>query len=96
MQLIDETTRPRYPHWRVTDDAGTELGTVALTRLGRQAREFYCARAVDGCDLGLHRDRADAIAAVVTDAEEGHPRSARNPTQRYRPLYDGPEPLRPA
>jgi hypothetical protein len=94
MRLIERTTRARHPHWLVTDDAGTVLGTVALTRLGRQAREFYRARAVDGCDLGLHSDRADAIAAVVEDAEDGHPRSARNPMQRYRPLYDGPEPLR--
>ena len=94
MQLIEKTTRPRNPHWVVADDAGTVLGTVALTRLGRQGREFYDARAVDRCDLGAHRDRADAIAEVVSDAEAGCPRSPRNPGERYRPLYDGPEPLR--
>jgi len=94
MRLIEKTTRPRHPHWQVTDDAGTVLGTVALTRLGRQGREFYDARALDGCDLGAHPQRADAVAEVVADAAAGCPRSPRSPGQRYRPVFDGPEPLR--
>jgi hypothetical protein len=94
MQLIENTTRPRYPHWQVADDAGTELGTVTMTRLGRHGRHFYDARAVDGCDLGAHPNREDAVSEVVEDAEAGRPRSPRNPSERYRPLYDGPEPLR--
>ena len=93
MHLIEKTTRPRHPHWVVADDTGATLGTVALTRLGRQGREFYDAKALDGTDLGAHPEREDAVAEVVADAEAGCPRSPRSARERYRPLYDGPEPL---
>jgi hypothetical protein len=92
MNLIENTTRARHPHWVVVNDAGVDIGTVALTRLGRQGREFYDARASDGCDLGAHRLQADAVAEVIADAAAGCPRSPRNRRERYRPLYDGPEP----
>ena len=94
MRLIEKTTRPNHPHWIVVDDDGVDVGTVALTRLGRQGREFYDARAGDGCDLGAHRDRADAVAEVLADSAAGCPRSPRNARERYRPLFDGPEPAR--
>ena len=94
MRLIEKTTRPRHPHWQVVDDTGAVLGTVALTRLGRQGREFYDAHAADGCDLGAHPIREDAVAEVVADAAAGCPRSPRNPRDRYRALFDGPEPAR--
>jgi hypothetical protein len=92
MKLVDKTSRPNHPRWLVVDDSGNEIGTVAMTRLGRQGREFYDARAADGCDLGAHRQRADAAAEVLADAVAGCPRSPRNARERYRPLYDGPEP----
>ena len=92
MKLIDKTTHPNRPHWIVVDDFGIELGTVSMMRLGRHGREFYYARAADGCDLGAHRDRADSANEVLADAVAGCPRSARNARERHRPLYDGPEP----
>jgi len=95
MKLIEKTTKPRHPHWVVVADDGIDVGTVALTRLGRQGREFYDARSSDGCDLGAHPNKDDAYQAVVDDANAGHPRSPRNPGERYRPLYDGPDPLYP-
>ena len=94
MRLIEKTTRPNHPHWQVVDDTGVVLGTVARTRLGRQGREFYDARATDGCDLGAHPVKDDAAAEVLADAAAGSPRSPRNPRDRYRPLFDGPEPAR--
>ena len=79
MHLIEKTPRPRHPHWIVTDDTGASLGTVALTRLGRQGREFYDARAADGCDLGAHPRREDAVAEVVADAAAGRDRTLFGP-----------------
>jgi hypothetical protein len=91
MHTRETTRRPAHPTWDVVDNAGAIVGTVALTRLGRQGREFYDARAVDGCDLGAHPKWEDAVAEVAADAEAGCPRSPRNPGQRHRPLYDGPD-----
>jgi len=95
MQLIEKTTNPRHPHWVVVGDHGLDVGTVTLTRLGRQGRVFYDARSSDGCDLGAHPKMDDAVDVVLDDARAGHPRSPRNPGERHRPLYDGPEPVYP-
>jgi len=94
VHTVETTRRPAHPTWNAVDDDGVVVGTVAMTRLGRQGREFYDARATDGADLGAHPRWEDAVAEVAVDAETGSLRSPRNPGQRYRPLYDGPEPLR--
>jgi hypothetical protein len=94
MRIVDTTTRVNHPTWELRDDDGALVGTLARRLLGKGHRPFYAAKALDGCDLGSHEDWDRAVAAVADDAEAGRPRSPRNPTERYRPLYDGPKPLR--
>ena len=90
--LVEKTERANAPQWDVVNDAGRVLGRLAQSRVGRQGRTFYAAVGPDGCDLGRHPTIELATDAVVVDAMAGWPRSPRTPTERYRELYDAPEP----
>jgi hypothetical protein len=90
-QLVDRTTRTGAPAWDVVEDtAGLLLGRITQSRAARHGRAFFAALGPDKCDLGRHPTIELAIAAVTADAEVGWPRSPRNPTERYRELYDAP------
>jgi len=78
----------------IHDERGRPIGTVRRVQLGRNRREFWEARALDGCDLGAHPRRVDAEWAIQDDNDAGRPRDPDSPQQRYRPLFSrGAEPL---
>ena len=88
VQVMPEPLHPVY------DQHGRTIGTVQLVHLGRAGAPFWDARALDGCDLGAHPNRADAEEAISDDWEAGRPRDPRSPAQRFRPiLARGTEPL---
>lgn len=78
----------REPLHPVFDDFGRQIGTVQRVWLGRSKAEFWHACALDGADLGSHRDRDDAHAAIRLDWWLGRP---RNPVTgaKYRPVHAG-------
>lgn len=55
----------------VHDQHGREIGTVQRRWLGRGAGAFWHTLSLDGCDLGMHREREDAQEAVQDDWEAG-------------------------
>lgn len=77
----------REPKHPVHDDYGREIGTVQQVRIGRSGA-FWEARSLDGADLGAHRDRDDAHAAIRLDWSLGRPRNPKS-GQRYRPVHAG-------
>ena len=82
---------PRQPPQDVCDDRGKRIGTVQLVHLGRNQREFWEARSLDGCDLGAHPRRVDAEWAIQDDNDAGRPRDRSNPRERWRPVYRSDE-----
>ena len=77
----------------IFDERGRQIGTVRLVHLGRNDREFWEARALDGCDLGAHVKRVDAEWAIQDDNDAGRPRDPDAPRERFRPiLAHGTEP----
>jgi hypothetical protein len=71
-----------------------EIGTVRKVLLGRNRREFWEARSLDGVDLGAHVSRVDAEWAIQDDWEAGRPRNSRSSgRERYRPVYDQEPPI---
>jgi hypothetical protein len=89
-QLVDRTTRTGGARWDVLDANDALVGRISQSRAGRHGRAFYAALGPDGCDLGRHPTIELAVDAVVADAASGWARSPRNPTERYRELYDSP------
>jgi hypothetical protein len=99
-KLIDRTSRSASTgssvragthRWDVVDDADSALlGRITQSRAARHGRAFFAALGPDNCDLGRHPTIELAVDAVLADATAGWPRSARNPTEKYRELYDGP------
>jgi len=75
----------------VFDDRGRQIGTVRLVHLGRNQREFWEARSLDGIDLGAHVKRIDAEWAIQDDNDAGRPRSRSQKGERYRPVYNANE-----
>ena len=64
---------------------------MRLVHLGRNQREFWEARSLDGCDLGAHVKRIDAEWAIQDDNDAGRPRSPSQRGERYRPIYNSNE-----
>jgi hypothetical protein len=92
--LVDRTGRSGICRWDVVDEVGVLLGQISQARAARHGRAFFAALGPDWCDLGRHPSIDLAVAAVVSDADAGWPRSPRNPKERYRELYDAPaEPI---
>jgi len=77
----------------VNDEAGRPIGYVRRVELGRSRRVFWEARALDGIDLGAHALRVEAEDAIWDDWTAGRPRSPRSVHERWRPLWDGPDPI---
>lgn len=59
--------------------------------LGRNRREFWEARSLDGVDLGAHSKRVEAEWAIQDDNDAGRPRSASQNGERWRPVYNSDE-----
>jgi len=77
----------------IGDERGRQIGTVRLVHLGRNGRQFWEARALDGCDLGAHAKRIDAEWAIQDDNDAGRPRDPDAPRERFRPILGrGTEP----
>jgi hypothetical protein len=84
----------QHSAFSIFDERGRQIGTVRLVHLGRGGREFWEAKALDGCDLGAHVRRVDAEWAIQDDNEAGRPRDPSSPRDRFRPiLAQGTEPL---
>lgn len=82
------------PVFAICDEKGRQIGTVRLVHLGRNNREFWEARALDGCDLGAHVKRIDAEEAIQDDNDAGRPRDPASPRERFRPVFGrGTHPL---
>jgi len=64
---------------------------VQLVHLGRNQREFWEARSLDGVDLGAHVKRIDAEWAIEDDNDAGRPRSRSQKGERYRPVFNSDE-----
>lgn len=83
---------PRQPPPQdVCDDRGKRIGTVRLVHLGRNQREFWEARSLDGVDLGAHAKRVEAEWAIQDDNDAGRPRSPIQKGERWRPVYNSGE-----
>lgn len=77
----------------ICDDAGRRIGTVKLVHLGRNGREFWEARSLDGVDLGAHVHRVDAEEAIQDDWEAGRPRDPDALGERWRPVFSRRPPV---
>ena len=77
----------------VLDARGRVIGTVRIVQLGRNQRQFWEARSLDGIDLGAHVKRIEAEEAIQDDWEAGRPRSPGSIRERYRPLWESEPPI---
>lgn len=82
---------PHQPAQSVFDARGRVIGTVRLVHLGRNQREFWEARSLDGVDLGAHVKRVEAEWAIQDDWEAGRLRSRSQMGERWRPVYNSDE-----
>lgn len=83
----------RVQEFAIHDQHGRQIGSVRIVRLGRQRRQFWEARSLDGCELGAHVNRIEAEEAIQDDWDAGRPRDSSAPSHRWRPIFDSHPPI---
>lgn len=84
---------PNHPEFPVFDQRGRIIGHVRKVRLGRKRTDYWEARSLDGCELGVCIQRSDAEWTVFEDWDAGRPRSAASIRARYRPIFETEPPV---